>query len=209
MEKKYRFAGYAMLLLLPLTFAGFYKSYFENFPQFSERINLYDHIHAATATAWLALLVIQPLLIANKKYAAHRTLGKLSYFIFSLFILSFIPQIFKTMRSGNTKALFFPLGDGALLIALYLLAVYNKKNTPRHMRYMIASALVLLSPTAGRILPIFFGWSDIATQNFLYILDFAIFLSLILLDRDIKKSRPYLVAAALFLLHAIVFYWVF
>ncbi|HQW11431.1 MAG TPA: hypothetical protein PK076_04730 [Saprospiraceae bacterium] len=146
MDRTYKYLGYFFLLLIPLIFAGFYKSYFKPFPNFGETFDVYLHIHSIIATLWVAILIAQPFLIANKKVVWHRMVGKSSYFVFPLIILSFIPRILKTYDAGEYQFLFFPIGDGLLLILLYSLAIYYKKKAARHMRYMIASALVLLGP---------------------------------------------------------------
>jgi hypothetical protein len=77
------------------------------------------------------------------------------------------------------------------------------------MRYMIASALVLLGPTVGRIGPIWLGWSPVATQNVQYGIIFGVLIALIVYDANLRKSRSYFVAIGLFALHAIGFYYLF
>ena len=97
MEKNYKYLGYFLLILIPLTFAGFYKTYIGQFPNFEEKIDSFIHFHAIIASLWILLLIIQPLLILNKKYKVHRTIGKFSFILFPLLILSFIPQMIKIM----------------------------------------------------------------------------------------------------------------
>lgn len=210
MDKTYKYLGYYLLLLIPLIFAGFYKSYFQPFPNFGENINVYVHLHAFIASVWVLMLIVQPFLIFNKKKSLHRKVGKLSYIVFPLLVLSFIPQIIKIIRTENFANLFFPLGDGALLIAFYSLAIYYRKQRSKHMRYMIASALVLLGPTLGRIGPNLLGWSELFTQNVQYLIIYSILISLILYDKKNKrKFQPYLVAIAGFVIHQIVYHVVF
>jgi hypothetical protein len=210
MERKYRYVGYIMILFLPLIFAAFYKSYFEHFPIFSSRIHWFDHVHAIIASAWMLTLIIQPVLASRKKFELHRKIGRLTYFIFPLLILSFIPREIRLIVSDEPKDLFFPLADSLVLIPLYLLAIYNKKNTAKHMRYMIASALVFFGPTIGRIGPKLLGLSGIVTQNVQYTVIYSILIGLILYDNiNFKKSQPYLVAIALFFLHQMTFYFLF
>ncbi|MGK2864962.1 MAG: hypothetical protein ACSLE0_23720 [Chitinophagaceae bacterium] len=195
MDRTYKYLGYFLLLLIPLIFAGFYHSYFKTFPNFGENIEAVLHTHAVIAAIWVAILIVQPFLIVNKKVAWHRRVGKLSYFVFPLLILSFIPSIIKTYNAGDYPFLFFPIGDGLLLILFYSLAIYYKRKTARHMRYMIASALVLLGPTLGRIGPHLFGWSELLTQNVEYGIIYFILAGLILYDRkNNRKSQPYLIA---------------
>lgn len=210
MEKTYKYLGYYLLLLIPLVFAGFYKTYFGPFPNFDKNINAFIHLHAFIASVWILMLIVQPFLIVNKKYALHRAVGKASYIVFPLLIVSFIPQINKNLHSENIANLFFPLSDGTLLILFYSLAIYNRKASAKHMRYMIATSLVFLGPTVGRIGPILLKWSELFTQNVQYGIIYLILLSLILYDRKNNRNYfPYLVAIAAFIVHQMVYYVVF
>ena len=144
MEKSYRNLGYILLILIPLTIAGFYKSYFIQFPDFEAKNDIFVHFHAFIAFIWILILIVQPLLIRSKKLKIHRRIGRISYVIFPLLILSFIPRMLLIFDSGNAKNIFFPLSDSILLIIFYSLAIYNKKTVAKHMRYMIAMAIVFL-----------------------------------------------------------------
>jgi len=78
------------------------------------------------------------------------------------------------------------------------------------MRYMIAAAMVLLGPTVGRILPILFGFSELATQNIQFAIIQSILIALIIFDiRNGKKYYPYLIAIAGWCVHQLVFYYLF
>ncbi len=209
MEKKYKYTGYFMMLLVPLVSLAFYKTYFISFPEFPEKIQYYDHIHATLATSWVLMLIVQPLFILYNKHRIHRIIGKISYIIFPLLILSFIPRELIVWNSANRKDLFFPLADSLVLITLFVLAIYNKKNTPNHMRYFISSALVLLGPIIGRIGPIWLDLSGLLTQNIQYTTIQGILLSLIIYDRNLTKSKPYIHAIGLFVLHQLCFYLLF
>ena len=210
MDKNYKYLSYFLLLLIPLVFAGFFKTYIQPFPNFEEDINVYIHIHATLAVLWVAILIVQPFLIVNKKTALHKKIGKLTYIIFPLLILSFVPRIIRTYNLGEYPNLFFSLADGSLLILFYSLAVYNKRKTARHMRYMIASALVLLGPTVGRIGPILLGWSELQTQNVQYGIIYTILTGLVLYDlKNKRKYQPYLVAMGAYIIHQIIYHVIF
>ena len=210
MEKAYRNLGYYFLLLIPLIFIGFYKTYFIQFPSFKENITSWMHIHAMIATLWIIMLIVQPLLIRNKKFKQHRLVGKISYVVFPLLILSFIPQILRVINSGYPEFVFFPLADSVLLILFYGFAIANRKKTPKHMRYMIGAATVFLGPTFGRIGPLLLSLSEKLTQNLLYAFIYLILAGLIWMDQKHKRNfYPYLVIALGWVVHQIIFNMLF
>ncbi len=209
MEKAYKNLGYFLILLIPFTFLGFYKTYFNQFPTFQDT-STYIHIHAAIASIWVLLLVAQPLLIRKKKYKLHKQIGKISYLIFPLLILSFIPGMIRIFNSDSPTILFFPLSDIIMLIIFYFLAIYHRKNTSKHMRYMIGVALVFLDPTLGRIGVLLLGLSDKVNQNVLCLTIYLILIGLILLDRKNGKNyRPYLLIFSIWIIHQITFNLIF
>lgn len=199
-----------LILLIPLTFLAFFKTYFNQFPAFEENITSYIHLHAAIASIWILMLIVQPILIRNRKNHLHKKIGKISYIVFPLLILSFIPQMIRIINSDNPKVLFFPLADSILLTLCYSLAIYHRKNVSKHMRYMIGTAIVLLGPTIGRIGPLILGLSENVTQNSQYGLIYLILIGLILLDRKNGKNfQPYLQILGVWIIHQIVFNVIF
>lgn len=206
MEKAYKYLGYFLLLLIPLTFFGFYKTYFVQFPNFEENINIFIHLHAFIASIWILLLIVQPLLIINRKNQLHRKIGKLSYFVFPILILSFVPQMIRIINSDVPQFLFFPLADSILLVLFYSLAMYNRRNTSKHMRYIIGAATVFLGPTIGRIGPKLLDWSEDMTQNVQYGIIYLILIGLIFYDiRNRKNYQPYILILTVWVIHQITF----
>lgn len=193
-----------------MVFFGFYKTYFIQFPTFNNVKHNGIHVHAAIAIVWVSLIIVQPFLIVNKKITWHRKLGKLSYIIFPLLMLSFIPMVINKLYSDTPKDAFFAIGDGTLLVLFYSLAIYYRKKSTVHMRYMIAAALVLFGPTVGRILPNLLGFGDIATQNIQFAIIQSILIALVLFDlKNKRKYFPYLIAIAGWCIHQFVFYCLF
>ena len=206
MEKAYKNLGYILILLIPLTFLAFFKTYFNQFPSFEENITTYIHLHAIIASIWILMLIIQPILIRKRKNDLHKKIGKISYVVFPLLILSFVPQMIRIINSDNPHVLFFPLADSILLTLCYSLAIYHRKNVAKHMRYMIGTTIVFLGPTIGRIGTMVLGLSESVTQNSQYGLIYIILLGLILLDRkNGKNSQPYLFMLAVWVIHQVVF----
>ncbi|MBX2816995.1 MAG: hypothetical protein KTR24_13400 [Saprospiraceae bacterium] len=210
MEKAYRNLGYVLMLLIPLTILAFFKTYFGQFPNFEGGMSIDIHLHALVASTWILMLIVQPILIKKRNMHWHRRIGKISYFVFPLLILSFIPQMIRMVDSGNAMFLFFPLSDSLLLTLCYTLAIYYRRNASKHMRYMIGTAIVFLGPTIGRIGPLVLGWSEEVTQNIQYGVIYLILVGLIGLDRTKgKSSKPYLHILGMWVVHQIVFNVVF
>ena len=165
MDKVINRIGYGFIALLLLTFFGFYLTYFGKFPEF-ENITLPMHFHAIVFLAWYALLIVQPFLIRYKKTALHRTLGKLSYPLMPIVLLSIYLATKGQFQRGelqqmplneNRAQTFMPMSLMFLFGFFYLLAMLNSSKMATHMRYIIASSLVLLGPIFGRVLIIWLG----------------------------------------------------
>jgi hypothetical protein len=205
MEKEYRNIGIIFLLFIPLTFLGFYKTYFVLSPEFVGTVDAYTHIHAFTASLWITLLIVQPLLIRSKNFSLHRTFGKISYLVFFALILSFIPQMIKEYGKG-----LFPLNasfDIILLMLFYILAIKYKKDVAIHMRYMIAIALIFVGPTLGRIIFFLLELEYLGPFQIPYLIVISILLGLIFWDKKNGKNyKPYLVAVAAFGIYLISLY---
>lgn len=205
MEKEYRNIGFIFLLFIPLTFLGFYKSYFILSPEFEGSLDIYTHIHALVASIWIALLIAQPLLIRSKNFSLHRAFGKISYVVFFALILSFIPQMIKEYGKG-----LFPLNasfDIGLLILFYFLAIRHKKDVAIHMRYMIAIALIFIGPTLGRIIFFLLDLEHLGSFQIPYLIVIATILALIFWDRKNGRNyKPYIVAIAVFSIYLLSLY---
>jgi len=209
--KNYKYLGYFSILLLPITFLAFYKTYFVQFPNFiTEKIDGYIHLHTIIASIWVFILIGQPILIIRKKNKLHKVIGKLSYILFPLLILSFIPLIINMFHSEHQKAIFFPISDSILLITFYSLAIYNRKNVSKHMRFMIGTALVFLGPIIGRIGFNILRLSHFTTQNVYYGIIYLLLISLILYDKkNNDEYQPYILMLILWVIHLIAFNLIF
>lgn len=205
MEKEYRNVGFIFLLFIPLTFLGFYKTYFVLSPEFTGTVGIYTHIHALVASIWITLLITQPLLIRYKNFKLHRFFGKISYFIFFALILSFIPQMIKEYGKN-----LFPLNasfDIVLLMLFYTLAIKYKNKVAIHMRYMIAIALIFIGPTLGRIIFFLLELENLGALHIPYLIVIGILLGLIFWDKkNDREYKPYLIALISFTIYLIALY---
>lgn len=208
----YNNLGYWFLLLIVLVAAGFYTPYFTVFFQPTPPL---IHIHFTLMALWMGLLIIQPFLIKYKKRALHRKLGKLSYVVVPLVLLStflmirlsyyrFLTELedkgaqglnhFTNQQLLQQAAVYEAIALVWLfLFALfYALAVINRRRSMVHARYMVAAALPLLGPTVDRIIVFDFkleklpGSIPIETAAFV-IADMVLAL---LLWKDYKNNQP-------------------
>jgi hypothetical protein len=130
----------------------------------------YTHFHTALGTSWLALLSIQSLLIVRHDRGRHRVLGRISYALAPLFVLSSVllaHHRFSHMEPSTFEreayTLYLPLSAAALFAVAYCLAIRYRALTPVHGRLMACTALLLVDPVLGRFLA--FTWSNFRSSG--------------------------------------------
>jgi hypothetical protein len=89
MEKAYKNIALFFILITIIVFIGFYNTYFVFFSKF-ESFQTFHHVHELLMIAWLIVLIIQPIFINQRKYKWHRAVGKFSYFLMPLIIISML-----------------------------------------------------------------------------------------------------------------------
>ncbi|MDX1373719.1 MAG: hypothetical protein R3321_14695 [Nitrososphaeraceae archaeon] len=178
---QYKNLGYWFTLLIIFVIAGFYTSYFSRFFEPTENI---IHTHFVLMALWIVMLIAQPFLIKFKMLSWHRLLGKASYVLVPLVLITSwfvtrneyykkieylqnnaIDGIQKLSPSEIIKAASVnPVAFIALIwfITFYSLAIIYRKQSNKHARYMLATALILLSPTIDRFVAINLGIETIA-----------------------------------------------
>lgn len=151
MEKSYSKIYLLFWLVLVLILIGFYRTYFGLFPSF-EGIKYIHHFHALMFLCWVAFLIIQPILIRKKRIEWHRMVGKASYVLVPMLLLSVALVVRnEQLRMKNLMNLTFVFSDMSFFLLMYGLAIYNKKRTPYHIRYMVMTILPFINPAVARI----------------------------------------------------------
>ncbi|TAE23675.1 MAG: hypothetical protein EAZ91_21760 [Cytophagales bacterium] len=171
MGKTYRYYPYYFALFLVGIVACFFQSYFGHIPRFENVISPIGnvpititgvtHFHAIMLTVWLLMLVVQPVLILRKKLAWHRLLGKVSYGVIGLIVVSLLLIIYQEQtREKNLPVLAASLFDVPTFLGFYGLAIYYRKKPAYHARFMLMSVLPFLDPALARLnLPgVFVQW---------------------------------------------------
>lgn len=111
------------------------------------------------------MLLTQSFLIRAQKYKLHRLVGKASYVVMPLVILSFF-LVAKAGYYKNSKTksetdalagLISGIPDMFYLGVLYSLAMIYKKNVGYHLRFFASTGLLILGPGLGRFLIVYCG----------------------------------------------------
>jgi hypothetical protein len=209
MERAYRNLGY-FLLALPLIFAaGFWIPYLSEIPSFDPSITVPVHLHALLLFAWIVLLMVQPLAIRSGNFRLHRTLGRTSYVLMPLIVISAAAMLHKEYHehlaggmhaSAALTAEFLSVCQLGLLGTFYCLAIarIRRRDVAAHMRYMICIALILLPAGLARTFGYWFGIKQATSQTYCFIVIDLCLLSLVWLDRSRRLSRPYFQALAIY-----------
>lgn len=207
----YHNLGYWFILFIVLVIAGFYSSYLVVILQ-PKAVSL--HIHFLLMMIWIALLITQPFLIKYKKRSLHRKLGRASYVIVPLALISgfwmmrnsYYLAVNDTIAKSETIN---TLGNDVVMRSVadniglpffyllwfatfYILAIINRRRSSSHARYMVAAALTLLGPTIDRIFFIGFGISRFAggipVESAAFVIADLILVTLLV--KDYQHKRP-------------------
>jgi hypothetical protein len=209
MEKTYRFLPYFFATIFVIAIYCFYQSYFGEFPDFQDvvspignvpiTITTITHFHATMLVLWLLLLIVQPFLIIKKKVALHRLLGKASYFVVALMVLSLILIINQEQSRGKNLPVFAAnLFDFPVFVVFYGLAIYYRKKPAYHARFMIISVLPFINPALARL-----GIAGVPIQLGFWLLFFVVEY----FNRKIYK--PYLIGLGYYIFNLIAVFGMF
>ena len=222
--------GYWLMLFIAGVFGGFYFTYFSILTSPFPGI---VHLHFSLMSVWVCMAITQPLLIKYRKLSLHRKVGKLSYFLIPLVLLtSFLMMrhsyqgqlalLTENISSGQES---MSIDEGLILLgsyqaigfvyliwlgSFYTLAIYFKKTPAIHARFMVAAVLTFMGPTLDRIL---YFWFDVKYVFPVYGPEYVSFLLidlilLFLLIFDFKKGRnlyPIIFSLSLYILFQILY----
>lgn len=111
---------------------------------------------------WLIVLIVQPILINQRIYESHRAIGKISYILVPVIVISMlvayknsffnITAELGVIHGSSLSMLYLPFTDVLPFTIFYVLAIANRKNIASHLRYMVSTAVVLVSAGLLRLL---------------------------------------------------------
>jgi DMSO reductase anchor subunit len=158
-----------ILMLISIIHLGFFHSYIKFFPRF-EDANIEGrgptsfttpmHFHGVVMMGWVFMLLLQPILIRKRKKKLHRQVGRLSYVLAPLVLLSIflvnkgvyhkVSNAAGESEAVATVALIFPAF--VFFAILYFLAIRYRHRPALHMRFMCSTAFLFIPPALDRAL---------------------------------------------------------
>lgn len=156
----YRNAHWWLLGLFPLIAVAFWPGYWSQLSQAPFAL----HAHGLTATAWLVLLASQTWAISAKNVGLHRISGLATFLVLPLFAAAGPLALQGMAMLWSTKADPFHATFGSRLViadmiagpSVVVLAAYafrHRRRVEAHASAMLATALLVLPPIIGRLLP--------------------------------------------------------
>ena len=190
----YRNAFYWMIALLAILLVGFWPSYFS---RLTEPMHVTLHLHSIAMLAWVLLLITQSWLIRNRKLSQHRVLGKASFLIAPLVVITgiwvnfhFQGRVEEPLATGVQAIFWFGFFLPLLFALLYVQAIRHRRNMNLHARYMILTSLVFLMPGLGRALNNTLEPIGLWTPTFLQLMGFTLGIALWWMIQDWRRQKP-------------------
>jgi len=195
MVATYRNTALLFTVILVFVIVAFFKTYFSLFPDFKDT-TLTVHFHVAIVLLWFAMLIAQPILIGTKRLKLHRLVGKVSYVLVPLVIITGALMIRQEqMREKNLIVFTANIIDLSIFVLLFALAIIYKRKTAWHSRFMILTVLPFIGAPAARL-----------QVNGLFI-ELSILLILLIIERfNAKIYKPYLLGLLVFFMLYISFF---
>lgn len=189
---------------------GFWPTYFTKLESMASwRV----HAHGALLFAWCFLLIAQAWLIRSRHADWHRALGKVSYLLAPLIVVSALVvehgTLVRAAGKYDAETLYFAYVIVALLavfVMAYTLAIVHRRTPALHMRYMICTLLVMVDPVFSRIIDIQLGIGFGTGQMITYTFIDAILLWLCLTDRHTRYRMFHIMLAAFVLVQIPTFF---
>jgi hypothetical protein len=121
---------------------------------------------------WVLMLIAQAWFIRTKRYAIHRWVGRSSFVIVPLIVAA---TLMLTIESLNLKPAISPLtarieiytwGQVIPFVLAWGLALWYRRRTPIHVRYMVSTIFAAGSAIVFRIILNWFEWvPGLVTQD--------------------------------------------
>lgn len=218
-----------LLLFVPLVVAGFYPSYWSKITANKTTVL---HVHALFMCVWVIMSIVQPWLIMRKKTSIHKIVGKLSYVLIPLIVISgyiliqaryerillriqnevatgklniTTEEVLNRVASSQRHGIIFLL----MLMIFYILAIANRKRFLHHATYMIGAIFTSIDPALDRMIGHWASANDIEPNFFIdygsQLFAFILLLALAVYQRSKKQSlQPVLIVIGIYVISFLI-----
>jgi hypothetical protein len=167
--RRWRFFFVVMASAVIVTvFAGFAPTFYlrGSFTQ-TRPMSVLLHVHGVVFSAWVSLFLIQTLLIASGSRRLHQRLGWIGAAIAGAMFLLVTAAMIEQLRRVNgfpppPLALALSAFDIIVFAILVGAALYYRKRSDWHKRYMLSATIILLGAPMFRFIIHFVGIGDMA-----------------------------------------------
>ncbi|RZJ69882.1 hypothetical protein [Flavobacterium sp.] len=157
MERKYSLLTAMFILIALISTSGFYFSYFAKLASLGDFFFV-THLHLFLFFCWFAMLIVQPILVRRRKPELHRKIGRLSYFLAPLIVVSILVLVFNAIprnyANSPEQAAITAVGGILDVISFsicYVIAMVKKRDLRWHVAFIIGASLIVLNPGLGRL----------------------------------------------------------
>jgi hypothetical protein len=178
--------------LLIISFVAFWPTYYAILSE----SDTYVHFHAVTSLFWFALLILQPLLIKKRRLKTHRLLGKISYPVAGLVIVSIVLLAHDRISTSpeeiydfRTYILYLQISLALVFAITYGLAIWYRKTKSIHARLMVATSFTFIDPVLARFIGIILPDLEINTQWLTFGIINLLLITLSIIDRNNRKAK--------------------
>lgn len=161
----YRHLWIVLALLIPAAVLGFAKSYVAGLTFSGHAMTTIVHVHGALMGLWILMLIAQAWFIRAKRYNAHRWVGRSSFVIAPLILLTTVAVVHRSlsMKWPNITTLDarFAIYDLLQWVGFGLawaLALVYRRRVALHVRLMVSTAFAFGNAILFRILLSWFQW---------------------------------------------------
>ncbi|MCO4294209.1 hypothetical protein NF867_15215 [Solitalea sp. MAHUQ-68] len=183
--------GYYILGLIPIVLLGFWKSYFSELIAGTSRHASIFHFHGMMMSLWIAMLLVQPLLIRKKQFAAHRIIGKVSFVVMPLLLLSILQIMhYEGNLFPENELTFIGTMNGVITMStFYLIAIWNKSSINIHARAMVCTGITMIQPASDRIMFNIFNMQAPTVFYVSWVMIYLLLIALMIIERKQKVGR--------------------
>jgi hypothetical protein len=200
-----RWASPFYATLLALALVAFWPGYLAA-P--SLELNGWVHLHAASATLWILMLIGQPLAIRSGRRTLHVWLGRSSLLLVPVILVGFVGLAHSSMQGKSPQGqavdayfLYIRVVLVTIFMGAYVLGMLNRRRPAVHARYMVCTGLTLVDPVVHRIAQRVMGGADLNYQLLTFGVVCAVLTLLIVTERHaIHGRRVFPLALAAFVI---------